>query len=378
MLAVGDLHFKAGNQDETDRMEIEVLRILREHNFRSVVFLGDTLDRHEVVNSIVFHRATEFFFKVHEVVDQLIILIGNHDLKNNKEYFSEEHAFTPFKLWTKTWIVDKAMMIETPIGPCTFVPYVPPGRFMEALNTLMPKNLDDLEGRNVNETSDGRDDNLDKTSDKTSDETSDSGKNLDGDTSDGDVGNSRESWRSSTLIFAHQEFRGCKLGSIISESGDVWSEEYPVVISGHIHDLQTLPGVVYPGTPIQHSWSDSSDRYVLGITDRVTYIQVHGIKKRIVPIKFENLCKLKLEDFSGDWKTKVKVQVREEVSEKVMKDPLVQVLIKSGIKVSVEIISTEKTIVNPGKFREVLYKNLREKNLECVFSDFCRRSGVDI
>jgi hypothetical protein len=46
--------------------------------------------------------------------------------------------------------------------------------------------------------------------------------------------------RKKKLIFAHQEFKGCKMGAIVSTVGDEWEEKYPFIISGHFHDNQKV------------------------------------------------------------------------------------------------------------------------------------------
>ena len=90
----------------------------------------------------------------------------------------------------------------------TFVPYVPNGRFIEALN-VCPK------------------------------------------------------WNESTFILAHQEFKGCKMGAVISVEGDEWLPENPLVISGHIHEYQSpQANIIYVGTPIQHSYGDKNDKAI--------------------------------------------------------------------------------------------------------------------
>jgi hypothetical protein len=70
-------------------------------------------------------------------------------------------------------------------------------------------------------------------------------------------------WSEADCIFAHQEFRGCKMGAIVSADGDPWSTDRPPVISGHIHSAQTLPtGVWYPGSAIQHAFGEAHDKRV--------------------------------------------------------------------------------------------------------------------
>ncbi len=72
------------------------------------------------------------------------------------------------------------------------VPYVPPGRFVEALNII-----------------------------------------------------DNEWWKNVNCIFAHQEFYGCKMGAIESIEGDKWDHSFPLVISGHIHSEQRLKKIFF-------------------------------------------------------------------------------------------------------------------------------------
>lgn len=66
-----------------------------------------------------------------------------------------------------------------------------------------------------------------------------------------------------TAIFAHQEFYGVKIGAIVSENGDKWNKDYPLIISGHIHDYdRPQDNIIYVGTPCQHSFGDRADKTI--------------------------------------------------------------------------------------------------------------------
>jgi hypothetical protein len=70
-------------------------------------------------------------------------------------------------------------------------------------------------------------------------------------------------WKKSDIIFAHQEFAGCKMGAIISVEGDKWSLEYPNVISGHIHSRQTpQKNIYYCGSAMQHAFGESEENII--------------------------------------------------------------------------------------------------------------------
>jgi len=64
-------------------------------------------------------------------------------------------------------------------------------------------------------------------------------------------------------IFAHQTFTGCDMDGMISQSGDKIEKNWKLIISGHIHGHQILKKKVhYAGTPRQTSFGDSVDKTV--------------------------------------------------------------------------------------------------------------------
>jgi DNA repair exonuclease SbcCD nuclease subunit len=86
-------------------------------------------------------------------------------------------------------------------------------------------------------------------------------------------------------IFAHQEILGCKMGAIISTNGDEWNEEWPVLISGHIHDRQKIgKNVIYPGSSINHSFGSNNQgifKYDFSNSDfSETFIELNLEKKK--------------------------------------------------------------------------------------------------
>lgn len=104
------------------------------------------------------------------------------------------------------------MCCASKVRRVAFCPYVPPGRFAEALG-LLPCSLDSI-----------------------------------------------------NLIFAHQEFRNAKLGAFLSETGDEWPVTNPYVVSGHIHQYDLLqPNLLYVGTPLQLAFADSDKKVLLAM-----------------------------------------------------------------------------------------------------------------
>lgn len=213
-LVIGDPHFKISNVAETKSMVEAIIETAQKVSPNFIVVLGDTLDRHEIIHSSPLCRAVDFLDLLSRI-SPVYLLIGNHDLKNNREFLSTEHPFTALKYWgERLTVVDTTLVKDINGKVFTFVPYVPPGRFLEALDFS-------------------------------------------------------KGWNESVCIFGHQEIRGVKTGpEIISTSGDVWIPGH-FGIMGHIHNYQELyihnrehPDVVYVGSPIQHSFGDHPEKTI--------------------------------------------------------------------------------------------------------------------
>ena len=220
ILTIGDCHFKVNNVQETDEMTKRLIELARQRQPKFIVLLGDILHRHETIHVVPLMGAEKLIKGLSEIAP-VYICIGNHDRPNNSNFLTDEHPFNALKDWNNVFIADKVLNISIDLlrempqdisvdkHKFLFVPYVPNGRFMEALNTI------------------------------------------------------EAPLENTTAIFAHQEFYKAKMGAIISEVGDKWPLENPLVISGHIHDYDLLqPNVIYTGTPIQETFSENTQKTV--------------------------------------------------------------------------------------------------------------------
>ncbi len=218
-LVIGDPHFKHNSDvSESEEYVTKIISIAREHDPTFIVVLGDILDTHEIVR-VQPHNLAEKFIEGLSEIAHTYVLIGNHDYINNSQFLTTNHIFGPFKKWSNLTIVDTVKEVYIEEKYFVFVPYVPPGRFLEALNTLV-------------------------TPDAT------------------------ETWELADCIFAHQEFKGCKPrnkdNTFKSKVGDVWDEDYPLVISGHIHKAQNVgKNIKYPGNSLQNSYLENPNKCVL-------------------------------------------------------------------------------------------------------------------
>ena len=319
ILLIGDPHFKVSNPLESQQFHDEVLKNIRnyEKQIDFIVILGDILDTHEKIHVQPFCRSINFL-KMVATFKRTFVLIGNHDRINNNVYMTDEHPFSSLKDSDPNLIiVDKTYFEE---GFC-FVPYVPNGRFLEAVG-------DHFEG--------------------------------------------------TECFFAHQEFLGCKMGGIISENGDEWDEEYAPVFSGHIHDYQ-MPqkNIIYTGTPFQHSFGDNEDKgiFLLKFESKDNWelekIELNIIKKKSITMsisEFEEFkvpknCLLKI-GFIGDPLLIKKMLERKDLKEKVDNHKIRVKIVDKGAK---KIINHDRN----NTFIENLEKRIKtsEKEIKVLFNE---------
>lgn len=218
LITIGDPHFRNKYIKVIDQFVQQTLDLIKAISPDFVIVMGDTLDSHEIGSIICQSRAVKWFQAMSKL-SKVVVLIGNHDRQNNSDFQTDIHFFNGLKEHKNIWIVDKAMGLDVVVGNAkhrfVFVPYVPPQRFQDALDTLDIK---------INE-------------------------------------------KVPTVIFAHQEFKGSKMGAIISEHGDEWPLHYPLVVSGHLHECQSpQENIFYPGTPYQITYSESADKGVYLLT----------------------------------------------------------------------------------------------------------------
>jgi DNA repair exonuclease SbcCD nuclease subunit len=154
-----------------------------------------------------------------------------------------------------------------------------------------------------------------------------------------------KNWMSKKIIFAHQEFKGCKMGAIDSIEGDDWKEEFPIVVSGHIHDNQKIgKNVYYPGSPLQHSFGDSETRVLCDISIEndekeviINDIPLNVPKKKIMRIEkndFKDIKKIMTKISQDDVdKVKLKLDITTDEFNLFKKSKEYSELMNKGIKV---------------------------------------------
>jgi DNA repair exonuclease SbcCD nuclease subunit len=281
-LFIGDPHIKQDNSNEVDILIGEIERVFKEELPDFIIVGGDVMHYHERLYTQSLNKSLDFFKKLTSLA-YTFVLVGNHDYINNSEFLSENHWMNSLKSWTNIEIVDKVIDKNYYM----LCPYVFPGRFIEALETQT------------------------------------------------------KDWRNKKFIFAHQEFKGCKMGAIVSTTGDEWDEKFPIVISGHIHDNQKIgENILYPGTPLQHSFGDT-DKRVLCLIEYLEYtnninikeIELNVPKKRIIKTTIKNLKDL---DAKCNENTKIKLDVSTDEFKLFKESKEYKDLIKKGVKIQIQ------------------------------------------
>lgn len=280
VIAIGDPHFKLDNFTEVDIFIERIEKLCLERKPDLIVILGDVLDTHERLHTLPLNKAFNFINKMRNIA-LTYILVGNHDLISNQEFLTCNHWMNALKEWKNVVVVDTVCEYNFADDKFIFCPYVDKGRFQEALN------LSGLDYKNA------------------------------------------------SCIFAHQEFMGCKFGAITSSHGDVWPENYPPVISGHIHENQTIKNIYYCGSSTQQGETEKNIIPILTFTKNKMYeleeVDLKLPKKKIIRVDATKLDDLKVED--DDNKKQIVVSGDQEEFKAFKKTKKYKELIKKGIQV---------------------------------------------
>jgi DNA repair exonuclease SbcCD nuclease subunit len=212
VLCIGDLHFQVNNIPEAELFIEKIINLAAEKKPKFIVILGDLLHTHERLHTLPLNKVYELVHNM-RLIAKTYVLVGNHDYIQNQQFLTENHWLNGMKEWDNTIVADEVISESIDGEKFVFVPYVPPGRFEEALNTI------------------------------------------------------KDEWKDASCIFAHQEFAGCKMGAIVSVEGDKWPIDYPQVISGHIHSRQ-IPqeNIYYTGSAMQHAFGESEKNIIAYLT----------------------------------------------------------------------------------------------------------------
>jgi DNA repair exonuclease SbcCD nuclease subunit len=322
-LVIGDLHFQTSNLDEADIFTKRVIKIVSKYKPDFVVILGDLLHTHEIIRTMPYILVCKLVEQLSHLC-HVYVLIGNHDYINNSQFLSTNHVFGPLKRWPNVSIVDQPILKKIRNLTFIFCPYVPTGRFIEALDTLV---------------------------------------------SDSD------SWDLADCIFAHQSFAGAKSNGI-ELKGDYWDQDYPPIISGHIHESQTVgDNIFYPGSALADRYDESDKRLWLvqfGHDDPpyFTYKKINLMlkPKKTIEINVDDVEKF---DTGILQKSYIRLMITGS-NEKIIvfkKKPIYKKLLAAGIKL--DFVPQDSIIFHDVEAKQIvsfesILKEVVDKKSECV------------
>lgn len=215
---------------------------------------------------------------------------------NNQVFLQNHHWMNAMKEWKNVDVADRVIHKKLNGVQLVFVPYVPPGRFQHALNTVCTEDMD---------------------------------------------------WKKADCIFAHQEFYGCKMGAIVSVDGDRWPETFPPIVSGHIHSRQQpQKNIYYCGAAMQHAFGESEKNIIPVMTfspiatkqKTASYYNLEEFdlmlpRKRIVYSDIDSITDVKLPSAESQDKVKLTVTGNYEEFKAFRKTKKYRELVQTGTKV---------------------------------------------
>lgn len=254
ILIIGDLHIKASNERQISIASNDIMETILNNNIAFVVILGDTLDNMGKIDMECLCRAADLFELIASTGKHLFVLIGNHDRKNNREYLTNRHPFRGFDKYPGISIVSTVGIFNFPmknlgiesneIKTFCFVPYVPNGMCERALKEFNI-NISDIH-----------------------------------------------------TFFSHGEYDGCDISKLSKKAWEVWPENYPLNISGHVHNHQVVQNnLIYVGTPFQHDFTEPPNKgiYLLDLLSsevKLTKIQLKIPPKIEIKVRYTDLQNL--------------------------------------------------------------------------------------
>ena len=339
ILCIGDMHIKPDNIPEIDIFFKELKEHLTHNKYDGIVFLGDLLHTHEKINTMALNKAIEFF-QLCSTYCILYVLIGNHDYINNSQICTTNHPFNSCKYMNNVIIIDNYNQIKIDTLKIGFLPYVPDGKAIEILN------------------------------EKDSE------------------------WKSNNIIFSHITIDGCKMGAIKAENTNKWNEEYPLLISGHIHETQWVNNnVYYPGSCVKTCFGERTLPQLCNviITDEkkveIKNIKIENVIKKVLTIKCNDISKIvkNIKKYNENPNIKYKLVIKDDkynIKNLLRSEEYKLVEGISNIMISIENINTSSENQTPtkkisidnremgDKFKDNLWKLCVTKELKDIYSEF--------
>lgn len=232
ILMVGDIHVEISTIQE-HRIALRKLREYLEvcgSTVDIIVSAGDILHEHGKLHATCLNVAIEYAKLFIEFAPTYFI-VGNHDMVNQSAFLSSQHWMECLKEWPLI-IVDNVLIENIKGYKIVFCPYVPEGRFIEALNTR------------------------------------------------------KGDWEDAKAILSHVTIRGANMGSLIAKDADTWDPSFPMLISGHIHLRQWLnKNMYYTGSLMQVACDETPEKSLayISVGDSVSIKEINlDLPKKII------------------------------------------------------------------------------------------------
>ena len=307
VLFIGDPHFQVTNVVEIDQFMEKIINLATEKQPDIIIIAGDLLHTHERLHTTALNKAYDLVSNM-KLIAPTYVLVGNHDYVNNSQFLTDNHWMNAMKEWKNTVIVDQVLELNINKHKFIFVPYVPPGRFHEALNMGIKK------------------------------------------------------WEDASCIWAHQEFYGCKMGAIVSVEGDKWDTNSPLVISGHIHSKQSpQPNIYYSGSAMQHAFGESEKNIIAYISFypnskyNIEEIDLSLPRKKIVYMDVEDIATYQVKNTEDQVKLTVSGNYEEFKALKKSKE--YKNIVEKGLKVVFKPKKSDKQNNAQSKYNEISSSN---------------------
>jgi DNA repair exonuclease SbcCD nuclease subunit len=329
-LVIGDQHFKVDNIDQVEIFIDKLKEYLNQNTFDFIVSGGDLLDTHERLHTLALNKADEYL-KLLASHAKTFVLVGNHDMINPSQFLTTNHWLNVYKGWSdKLIVVDQVVHFHVQNKHILFCPYVPDGRFIEALETM--KDFD---------------------------------------------------FKKADVIFGHQTLDGVKMGAIKAENVENWSEDFPNVVAFHVHDSQNVQeNLFYTGSCMQHSFGENGSKYIYEIKSNIKYLQQEDdiqMKNSIVLEKvILNLPKKKIIHCTTDELENMK-KITDIIPEKFNNENYQIKLVVKGSISSFKVVKKRSDVKNLLNKFKVLFKSetptiqeekVENNEIEQVHTDF--------
>lgn len=257
---IGDPHFQPSSFKMCEVFVKKCLDEVQKHSPCFIVVLGDILHTHDTIKTNSMNQAHDFLIALSDVA-HVFVLVGNHDYINNSQFLSTKHHMNSLKFHPRLTVVDHVVKQKFASLEFVFCPYVPAGRFVEALDTC-------------------------------------------------------QGWRDAHCVFAHQDIRGFlqDTSTGVPTVGDKWKRSWPFLVSGHIHDHQQSHNVYYTGSSMQIDANENDNkrlcvaRFPLTCVSDIQRIDLQLPKKHLVKLSVEEVYEYEV---PVEWKKdQVKMHVR--------------------------------------------------------------------